>query len=170
MGVSTNIIFQESAELNFVNLFDEIEFVCNQPSFIAGLSEGERYVLIDATDLPDGLPIYMNTGEFGFVKSERCLIKLDVPLKAGSDVFCYVSTSTCNVESCTYSVGSVLSGNFICADISDTGIADTFTGALVCGVDSNLYREKWDNYGNKVLGTLVQSDCIFCGGTLPNCL
>ena len=52
---------------------EETDFICHQPEFINGLYEGSSYVYIDATELPDGLRIYLNTGtidnpDFGVVK------------------------------------------------------------------------------------------------------
>lgn len=150
------------------NEIEDSEFKCVQPDFIGGVEEGSSYVLISAPDTPNGVRVYVNTGEFGYVKSEKCLIKLDAPLIAESEIWCYISTDACNVESCKYVVGAVISGNDGCLTDEVNLPQGTLVGTFIClGVD--YYAEEWDGFGNKVLGTLIQEDCIYCGGELPNC-
>ncbi|MBL0323667.1 MAG: hypothetical protein IPP61_00535 [Cytophagaceae bacterium] len=83
---------------------EDSDFVCHQPDFLNGIYNGSNYVLIDATELPNGLKIYLNTGEFGYVKDAKCLIKLDSPLETGNVIYCFVDTNNCNVQSCEYVV------------------------------------------------------------------
>lgn len=160
-----NAIF---ASIYTENEIEESEFKCVQPDFIGGVEEGSSYVLISAPEIPNGVRIYLNSGEFGYVKGEKCLIKLDTPLIAESEIWCYISTDSCNVESCKYVVGSVISGNAGCLSEDVNLPQGTLVGTFIClGVD--YYAEEWDGFGNKVLGTLIQEDCIYCGGELPNC-
>jgi len=160
-----NAIF---ASIYTENEIEDSEFRCIQPDFIGGVEEGSTYVLISAPEIPNGVRIYLNSGEFGYVKGEKCLIKLDAPLIAESEIWCYISTDSCNVESCKYVVGSVISGNAGCLSEDVNLPQGTLVGTFIClGVD--YYAEEWDGYGNKVLGTLIQEDCIYCGGELPNC-
>jgi len=169
MSVLTQILFENSVTIESLNSIEETDFNCIQPSFINGVYEGSKFVLIDATGLPDGLRIYMNTGEYGFVRDSRCLISLNSPMVANDDVWCYISTINCNVESCTYTVGSVISGSFVCSTETNSPIPNTLTGAFVCDVDHNLRAEIFDEYGNPTMGEIAFEDCIWCGGTLPNC-
>lgn len=147
---------------------EESEFKCVQPDFIGGVEEGSTYVLISAPEIPNGVRIYLNSGEFGYVKSEQCLIKLDTPLIAESEIWCFINTEFCNVESCKYVVGSVISGNAGCLSEDVNLPQGTLVGTFIC-LGKDYYAEEWDGYGNKVLGTLIQEDCIYCGGELPNC-
>lgn len=151
------------------SVVEDSPFICNQPDIIAGAFQGSKYLLVECTDLPDGLRIYTNTGEFGIVKDSRTLIVLDEPLIANSEIWIYINTDKCNVESCKYVVGSIISGNGGCLAPNEMPIAGTLTGEMMClGVD--LYRLEFDQYGNKVLGTMVQADCFVCGGIEPNCI
>ena len=148
---------------------EDSDFVCHQPDFINGIYNGSNYVLIDATELPNGLKIYLNTGEFGFVKDAKCLIKLDSPLKTGNVIYCFVDTNNCNVQSCEYVVGEYVSGEVGCIDASGILPEGTLTGAFIC-LDTDLHKEVFNEYGQKVAGIVVQENCYLCGGTEPSCV
>ena len=148
---------------------EDSDFVCHQPDFLNGIYNGSNYVLIDATELPNGLKIYLNTGEFGFVKDAKCLIKLDSPLKTGNVIYCFVDTNNCNVQSCEYVVGEYVSGEVGCIDASGILPEGTLTGAFIC-LDIDLHKEVFNEYGQKVAGIVVQENCYLCGGTEPSCV
>ena len=164
------IYFEPESTIEFIDEFDEdVEFVCNQPEIIAGAYEGSKYLLVECTDLPDGLKIYANSGEYGVVKDFRALIILEKPLLADADIWVYVNTSKCNVESCKFSVGSIILGSADCQNVIETQITGTLTGEMICnGVD--FHQLEYDQYGNKVLGPIMQVDCFVCGGIEPNCI
>ncbi|MBL0304283.1 MAG: hypothetical protein IPQ23_21775 [Cytophagaceae bacterium] len=148
---------------------EDSDFVCHQPDFLNGIYNGSNYVLIDATELPNGLKIYLNTGEFGYVKDAKCLIKLDSPLKTGNVIYCFVDTNNCNVQSCEYVVGEYVSGEVGCIDASGILPEGTLTGAFIC-LDTDLHKEVFNEYGQKVAGIVVQENCYLCGGTEPSCV
>ena len=148
---------------------EDSDFVCHQPDFLNGIYNGSNYVLIDATELPNGLKIYLNTGEFGFVKDAKCLIKLDSPLETGNVIYCFVDTNNCNVQSCEYVVGEYVSGEVGCIDASGILPEGTLTGAFIC-LDTDLHKEVFNEYGQKVAGIVVQENCYLCGGTEPSCV
>ena len=121
---------------------EDSDFVCHQPDFLNGIYNGSNYVLIDATELPNGLKIYLNTGEFGFVKDAKCLIKLDSPLETGNLIYCFVDTNNCNVQSCEYVVGEYVTNS----DYFDRLVyTDVHIAMNVNGKDGDsLYEGKWD--------------------------
>lgn len=125
---------------------EDSDFVCHQPDFLNGIYNGSNYVLIDATELPNGLKIYLNTGEFGYVKDAKCLIKLDSPLKTGNVIYCFVDTNNCNVQSCEYVVGEYVSGEVGCIDASGILPEGTLTGAFIC-LDTDLHKEVFNEIG-----------------------
>lgn len=151
-----------------INVADS-DFLCKQPDFLNGVYNGSNYVLIDATELPNGLKIYLNTGEFGYVKDAKCLIKLNKPLETGDVIYCFVDTNNCNVQSCEYVVGEFVSGEIGCIDASYIVPDGTLTGGFIC-IDYDLYREEFNEYGQKVAGVIVQENCYLCGGTEPSCV
>lgn len=148
---------------------EDSDFVCHQPDFLNGIYNGSNYVLIDATELPNGLKIYLNTGEFGYVKDAKCLIKLDSPLETGNVIYCFVDTNNCNVQSCEYVVGEYVSGEVGCIDASGILPEGTLTGSFIC-LDTDLHKEVFNEYGQKVAGIVVQENCYLCGGTEPSCV
>ncbi len=168
MTTESDLLYDHESNLSFNNIIDGLEFPCNQPEIINGAYEGSNYLLVQCTDLPDLLRIYVNTGEYGLVKDEFCLIKLNEPLKTGSDIWVYVESDLCNVESCKFTIGDYIAANETCTYIADNPISGTLTGSMIC-LGQDLHREIYDQYGNKTVGTLVQEDCIYCGGTLPSC-
>lgn len=165
LGLDTNFQIQTSSEV------EESDFVCNQPDIIAGAYQGSKYLLAECTDLPDGLRIYLNSGEYGVVKDERALIILNKPLDYNQEIWIYINTNKCNVESCKYVVGSIISGNFGCQTPNEQPIAGTLTGEMVCLAGSNdFHYVEYDIYGGKVLGDRIQANCFVCGGTEPDCI
>ena len=153
---------------------EETDFICHQPEFINGLYEGSSYVYIDATELPDGLRIYLNTGpidnpDFGVVKDHKCFVKLSEPLRVGQVVYCYINTDKCNVQSCEYEVGELISGEIGCINALEVPQNGTLTGGFLC-YGTDLHREEYNEYGQKVIGDMIQENCIICpGGTEPSC-
>ena len=152
---------------------EETDFICNQPEFINGVYEGSSFVYINATELPDGLRIYTNTGDvdnpdFGTVLDHKCFIKLSEPLRKGQTIFCYINTDYCNVQSCEYEVGELISGEVGCINALDVPQNGTLTGAFIC-FGTDLHREEYNEYGQKVIGDMIQEDCYLCGGVEPSC-
>lgn len=165
-----DIFLENNIEIELSNSIDETDFTCIQPKFKNGVYEGSKFVLIDASGLPDGLRIYMNSGEFAIVKDEVCMIVLNNPMQANTDVMCFINTANCQVESCTYTVGSLISGNFVCSTDSNSPIPGTLTGAFVCNPETkDLHQEVFNEFGETVMGEIYFEDCLWCGGTLPNC-
>lgn len=163
-----NISFQFQSEV------EQTDFICNQPEFINGVYEGSSFVYIDATELPDGLKIYTNTGtelnrDFGVVKEHKCLVKLSEPLRKGQVIYCFINTSECNVQSCEYEVGELISGEIGCINALEVPQNGTLTGAFIC-FGTDLHREEYNEYGQKVIGDMIQSDCFLCGGIEPSCI
>lgn len=160
--------------IEFQSVFEITDFICNQPEFINGVYEGSNFVYIDATELPEGLKIYTNTGDsdnpdFGTVKDHKCLVQLSEPLKKRQILYCYINTDKCNVKSCEYEVGELISGEVVCINSVDVPQNGTLTGAFVC-YGTDLHREEYNEYGQKVIGDTIQSDCYLCGGIEPSCL
>ena len=155
MSELINILTSSSFNIELSNSIDDLDFPCIQPNFLNGVYETSKFVLIDAEGLPDGLRIYMNTGEFGFVKNERCMIVLNSPMVANTDVYCYILTDKCNVQSCSYTVGSLISGNFVCSTDSNAPIPGTLTGAYVCNpTTKDLHHEVFNEFGETVMGDI----------------
>lgn len=168
MPLQLDIIPFINTSLTINSLAEETEFVCNQPEIINGAYDSSNYILVQCIDLPDWTRIYVNSGEFGFVKNSIALIKLNEPLKTGNDIWVYVATDNCNVESCRFTIGGYISSDESCTYISDNPISGTLTGMMIC-LGQDLHREVYDQYGNKTVGVIVQEDCIYCGGNQPNC-
>ena len=168
---SIGLILDTNFQIQTSSSVEEIDFVCNQPDIIAGAFQGSKYLLVECADLPDGLKIYTNSGEYGVVKNYRALIILNEPLIANAELWIYINTEKCNVESCKYIVGSIISGNGGCTTPNENPIAGTTTGEFVCLAGSNDFHYlEYDIYGNKVLGDRIQADCFVCGGIEPNCI
>ena len=162
------ILQDNSFEVETSLLIDETDFNCEQPIFLNGIYAGSRYVYLDAIFLPDGLRIYLNTGDFGVVKDNKCLIKLRTPISEGDIIYGQVSTEKCNIKTCEFIASALVSGDPKCVSELNRPISGTSTGEFTClGVD--LHRLKYDDYGRKVLGDVVQLDCYLCGGVNPSC-
>ena len=159
--------------LQLQSAVEETDFICHQPEFINGLYQGSSFVYINATELPDGLRIYTNTGDvdnpdFGTVLDHKCFIKLSEPLRKGQTLYCYINTNTCNVQSCEYEVGELISGEIGCVNSLQVPENGTLTGAFVC-FGTDLHREEYNEYGQKVIGDTIEEDCYLCGGIEPSC-
>lgn len=168
-----SIFGEPNISFQLQSVVEETDFICHQPEFINGLYEGSSYVYIDASELPDGLRIYLNVGpannpDFGTVKNHKCFVKLSEPLRKGQIIFCYINTEYCNVQSCEYEVGELISGEVGCINALEVPQNGTLTGGFIC-FQTDLHREEYNEYGQKVIGDTIQEDCYLCGGIEPSC-
>jgi len=158
----------EEVTFEFENSFDLVDFTCIKPDIIAGGEEGSNYLLVSAIGIPDGVKIYSSTGEYGKVKDYKALIKLNDALVYNQLISVRIDTELCKTESCIYTVGKSYAGYYGCVLAENHLPEGTLTGEFICvGID--LYNLEFDGLGNERLGSLIQEDCIYCGGVLPNC-
>lgn len=147
--------------------FDPNDTRCKTPKVLAFCVEDSTQMLIGLDGLSEGIQVTLNTGEAGIIVGGLALIELNDPLVYGDEVWVEIDTEDCKTKSCSYFAGRI-SANCV-SSIGDRPSGE-LTGRLGC-VEKDLFREVYNGDGGvTVQGVLVQENCIYCNGQLPNCI
>ncbi len=150
-----------------VEYFDPLDTKCKTPKVLAFCVEDSTQILVGLDGLSEGIQVILNTGETGTIAGGVALIELNDPLVYGDEVSVEIDTEECKATSCSCFAGRI-SANCV-SSIGDRPSGE-LTGRLGC-VEKDLYREVYDGDGGvNIQGVLVQENCIYCNGQLPNCI
>lgn len=141
---------------------------CFEPRIIEGAVEGSSVVIISAEGMPNKVLVILNTGDIAYIENEFAIIRLKYPLRKGQTISVAYNAPNCKVSSCAVAVKGLLADSDACNPRESFLPAGTLTGTMRCD-DKQLYRVAHDGNGGFMKGAVVYEDCIWCGGTKPDC-
>jgi hypothetical protein len=164
VGGSNVEVTAQCSGLSEAVYFAKCDAVCVQPKLLGSYVAGDKHLFVEA-EMPNGTKVVASTGEEAFLLGGKAMIELVKAMEVGQRIFARVDTPLCQSASCKVIVSEkVESGCDVSSVFQSAGV---LTGEMVC-VGKDLYRMGWDGNGGKRPSVLVQEDCIYCGGTLPN--
>lgn len=144
----------------------DTDSLCKTPKILGFCVEDSEVLLVGNEFLSDGVQVVLNTGEVGIISEGLAVIDLNLPLVFGAEVWVEIDNETCKARSCSVYVSRIAS---VCLVDSSEQEAGSLTGRFRAN-GKDMYAEVYDGDGGVDLGPIIQPDCIYFGGNLPNCI